>query len=279
MSEKDKIRHPEVDLKKHLPIKEYGLLQVWEWPDGTTVYMNLEKGKETLRMAHSSGWYKEVTGAGSTVEASPNNHVTYSKGGVTVTFDNNSDTKSDGHVRMSVNHDTHIEVKKNASIAVAGHADVVGVGHVKVAATDIYLGSTEGSIVLNAARDIEMKATGGRILAQAKNVVQITSESADIHMEAPENIVMNSGKSNITLANKNVTEKAQGSIGNKADGNVSYKGRSFYGQGESEMHLKSGKVKLGGGDLVEAVSGANLATPPWVAGGGPPEDAPEIDEG
>lgn len=47
---------------------------------------------------------------------------------------------------------------------------------------------------------------------------------------------------------------------------------------DEELHLKGKKVKLGGGDSVDAVSGINQATPPWVSGGGPPSD-PDGTEG
>jgi hypothetical protein len=49
---------------------------------------------------------------------------------------------------------------------------------------------------------------------------------------------------------------------------------------DGELHLKGGDtVKIGGGGKVEAVSGSNLATPPWVSGGSAPSDPDGMSEG
>lgn len=208
---KEKVRWPEPEItrNKHIPTKEYGLLKVFEWPDGTVIHINTRKGEENLRVHHASGSYDEYTSNGVRLNMSSNNSVSYSKGGVTLTYDGNSDTKGPGHARLSLDHDAHIEVKKSASIAVAGTAEVVSVGHVKVAATDLYLGTTKGSIVLNSARDIEIKAAG-RVLAHADQAVQITSKSGDVHVEAGDDtIVKSKGKTEIT-AGSNVKLEAKG---------------------------------------------------------------------
>jgi hypothetical protein len=220
LSDTEKIRHPEPQLTrdKHIPVKEYGLLKVWEWPDGTVIHLNTKKGEETMRIYHSSGSYEEYTGEGNRVSFGSNNHLQYTKGGVTVTFDNSVDQKGSGHTRLSIDHDSHIEVKKNASIAVAGTADVVSIGAVKVAATDIYIGSTKGSIVLNAARDIEMKA-GSRIFGDAGASIQLTAKG-DIHSESEADIVNVSGGDTKTTAQGNISENATGDIKNDAKGDI-----------------------------------------------------------
>lgn len=153
-----------------------------QWPDGTTISYNPEGGKETLIVKHSSGSYFEFRGTGSVVNFSSNNHLTYQKGGMTLSVDNNGDIKMSGHGRINVDHDAHIEVAKNASVAVNGMADIHSKGHVKFSAADILL-STKGSIVLASGRDIELKADKGRILQHSAGANQLTTDSGDFHIE------------------------------------------------------------------------------------------------
>lgn len=277
MADTEKIRHPEPQItrEKNIPTKEYGLLKVWEWPDGTVVHINTEKGKESMRVYHSSGTYDEYTGKGNRIHFSSNNELRYQKGGVTVTFDNNMDTKGSGHSRLSIDHDTHIEVKKNASIAVAGTADIVSVGHVKVAATDIYLGATKGSIVLNAARDIEIKA-GSRVMVDSGAATQITA-NGDIHIETQQDAVIKAQQNISNKAQSNFTVDAQSDVGINAKGKLSAKsGSDAFVEASSGLNLKGSDVKVGGGSKVEVNSGSNLATPPWVSGGSAPSGAPQV---
>src|SRR5438270_7811580 len=113
-------RFPEGELtaKKMVPVKEVGLLKVMEWPDGTIIHLNTKKGEENMRIYHSSGNYSEYRTDGTVMHFGSNNGISYSKGGVTITYDNNMDTKGMGHSRLSVSTDTHIEVAKNASIVI-----------------------------------------------------------------------------------------------------------------------------------------------------------------
>ncbi|KRQ99276.1 phage baseplate assembly protein V [Bradyrhizobium valentinum] len=56
-------------------------------------------------------------------------------------------------------------------------------------------------------------------------------------------------------------------------------GEAIY-QDASNVHIKGSEaVKIGGGGAVHVVSGANLATPPWVDGGEEPEEAPSDVDG
>lgn len=222
MSEDNK-RHPEPELtgKKIIPTKEYGLLKSIELPDGTVISINLKKGEENMRVYHSSGSYHEFRTDGTHIHFSSNNIVQYQKGGATITWDNNHDVKGDGHARISINHDAHIEVAKNASIAVNGRGDVHSTGHIKLSAADIQLSTTEGSLVFAAERDIEFLAKGGRVLMHSKNATQITTDDGDIHLESGADIIENAPKGNIAeTAQGNISENAQGDILPTAQGKI-----------------------------------------------------------
>lgn len=295
-------KHPEPEhtRKKHIPLKEYGLMKTWEWPDGTIITLNTKKGEECMRIHHSSGVYHEFTSEGTQVSFQSNNSLQYAKNGMTVTMDASSDTKAAGHMRIAFDHDSHVEFKKNASIVVGGHADIASLGHLKMAAKgNIYLGADKGKIVLNGGKGVEIKGEEGRVMIEAaKGVLYLHSKEGDVHTEAKENIIESSGKSNVTIANENITEQAKQSIGYVADENISQHAKgSFYVQADADVEIKGGMVKMGGGNevdiqasdvkiggggMVEVVSGTNLVNPPWVSGGSPPsepDDAPEVSGG
>lgn len=185
-----KFPEPELTAKKMVPTKEFGLLKVAEWPDGTVIHLNTKKGEENLRIYHSSGSLSEFRSDGTHVSFTSNNGITYSKGGITVSYDHSGDSKAAGHARISLGHDAHIEVAKNANIVVNGRADVHSTGHLKLSAADLQLSTSEGSLVFASARDIEFKADS-RVLMHSKAVTQITSD-ADVHIESGEDTVIKS---------------------------------------------------------------------------------------
>jgi len=232
------------DEKIRLPKYEYGTQEYknthkhWTWPDGTSIFINPEGESETLSVHHSSGGYFEFRSNGTSVQVSPNNHVMYQKGGLTMSVDNNGDVKMSGHGRINIDTDGHFEVAKNASIAVNGMAEIFSKGHVKFAAADISLASTKGSIVLHAARDVEIKASKGRVLSHSAGAMQLTTDSGDIHMEAGGKIVSKSKSDNVTDSGGKITEKGtelkstiSGSVLFQADGVITTKGSQTDVQG------------------------------------------------
>lgn len=73
-----------------------------------------------------------------------------------------------------------------------------------------------------------------------------------------------------------ITFKVGGSTIVMEDGAIHIKSDAIHIEAGDTLHLKGAtSVKIGGGGKIEAVSGTNLATPPWVSGGGPPEGAEE----
>ena len=152
-------------------------------------------------------------------DCNSSHHMFYQKGGLTLSVDNNGDVKMAGHGRVNIDTDAHIEVAKDASIVVNGQAEIVGRGHVKFAAADISLQSTQGSIVLNAARDIEIRADKGRIFQHSSGVNQLTTDSGDFHVEVAGDIVAKATNIN-RIAQKDITESAQGNIIESAQSDI-----------------------------------------------------------
>lgn len=240
---------------KRLPKYQYGDQEYknthkhWQWPDGTSIHYNPEEGSETLVIHHSSGSYFEFRGTGTTVQFSPNNHVMYQKGGMTMSVDNNGDIKFSGHGRVNIDHDAHIEVAKNASIAVNGMAEVHSKGHVKFSAADIYLGTTQGSIVLASARDIEIKADKGRILQHSAGVNQLTTDSGDFHTEVGGKINLKAKDDINSETDKDISEKAGGKIIEKASDDITTEteGGEIKITAKKEITTKGKETRLQGG--------------------------------
>lgn len=245
----DNKKHPEPELtrKQHVPLKEFGLLKVFEFPDGTVISLNTKKGEENLRVYHSSGSYHEFTSDGTSVNFSSNNGITYGKGGMSVTFDNSSDSKAAGHMRVSFDHDAHVEFKKNASIVIGGKGSIASLGELKVAAQgNMYLGTAKGKVVISGGKGVEIKGEAGRVMIEAtKGVCYIHSKEGDVHLQAGADIVQASDGDNVTQAGGNVSEQAQGGVSVNAGQNVDIEAQEAvitYGQSSGTKVQKGGPV-------------------------------------
>lgn len=260
MSDDQNKKHPEPEhtRKKHIPLKEFGLFKTFEWPDGTVITINTKKGEECMRIHHSSGVYHEFTSEGTHVQFNSNNAVTYSKGGMTVTYDNSGDSKAAGHMRVSFDHDSHVEFKKNASIVVGGKTNIASLGDLKVAAKgNLYLGSGQGKVVINGGKGIEMKGENGRVMIEAaKGVLYLHSKEGDVHLEAGQDVVQNSGQDNIVVAQGKVSEQAKGNIEENAQNQIVNK------SGGDSKYDSDGIIQVGqSADLVVIKPGGQQVSP------------------
>jgi uncharacterized protein (DUF2345 family) len=223
MADDQNKKHPEPEItrKKHIPQKEYGLIKIIEFPDGSSWHINTKKGEENFRHYHSSGAYDEITSEGTRISFTANNGVSYAKNGMTITADASSDSKAGGHMRISFDHDSHVEFKKNASIVVGGAADIASLGHLKVAAKgNMYLGTDQGKVVISGGKGIEMNGNDGRIMMEAQGVIYAHSKGGDIHLEAAKSVVSNAGENIEGTAQQNISENASGNITENAKGDI-----------------------------------------------------------
>lgn len=236
-------KHPEPELtaKGVVPLQEYGLLKTFEWPDGTVITINTKQGQENMRIHHSSGVYHEFTSEGTHVQFASNNSISYSKGGMTVTYDNSGDSKGAGHMRVNFDHDAHVTFQKNASIVVGKSTSIAGLGELKVAAKgDLYLGSGQGKVVINGGKGIEMKGEQGRVMIEAgAGVVYLHSATGDVHLEAAQDVVSQSGQDNVVNAQGNGKRTIQGS---------------------ETVNIQGSMTKQVGGSRSDSVSGSWAAT-------------------
>lgn len=256
----DNRKHPEPELtrKGHLPLKEFGLLKVVEFPDGTVISINTKKGEENLRVYHSSGSYHEFTSDGSHVNMASNNQINYGKGGVSVTFDNNSDSKAAGHMRIAFDHDAHVEFKKNASMVIGGKADIAALGELKLAAQgNMYLGTAKGKVIISGGKGVEIKGEGGRVMIEAtKGVCYIHSKEGDVHLQAGQDIVQVSDQDNLVQAGGKVQEQSKGENITQTEQSIKEDATSTI-----EMHANGGDISItadGGAIDTYAAEGTKL---------------------
>lgn len=209
--------------------------KIYQTPDGRVVVHSVRQDVEGILEFQADGSYKVHSNTGSIVEFAANNHLMYQKGGFTMTVDNNGDIRMAGHGRINIDHDAHIEVAKNASIAVNGMTDIHSTGHVKITAADFYFGATKGSIVFNSARDMEFTATKGRMTFHSSGVQTHTTDSGDFHVNTAGVLDLNSGMDTTVNAQGNMTLDTKQSMTSKSvqDNTVSAKGsvKTFSDQG------------------------------------------------
>lgn len=249
MADSGTIRHPEPQLTADniIPTQNYGLLKAISYPDGTQIHINLEQGKENFRIFHSSGTYLEIRNDGSMIHHVANNITSYHKGGMSLTMDNNGDVKLDGHMRVALGEDCHVEAGKNLSMVVNGRFELAATGHVKISGADVSISTLGGSVAIAADRDIEMLASEGRILAQSAAVQQYTSVGGDIFIGAGGDVQVN--------AQGNINQEAQSAVSVKADGGA------ITAQAAGAMSLKaSGDITTQG--ATTKLQGGGASSPP-----------------
>lgn len=253
MTEKEAKRAPDIQYTKQEYKNNHKIMQ---WPDGTVIVYNPESNNETLTIYHSSGSYHEFRGTGSMVTFASNNHLMYQKGGLTMSVDNNGDIKLMGHTRLNIDGDLHAEVAKNASLVINGMSEVVSRGHLKFAAADIELATTQGSIVINAARDVEVKADKGRILQHSSGVNQVTTDAGDFHVEVAGDI-LNKAQNIYSNAQQSIIEKAT-NINEQASQNIK-------NTAQQTATIEGG----GGAHYYVAPAGVLIVSEPPITGGNP----------
>lgn len=77
-------------------------------------------GHERIRLAHRAGTYFEISEDGRKVELVAGNDYKYTKGGLTLTVDNNGDIKIGGLFRLVIGGDAHLEINGNVTTSIGG---------------------------------------------------------------------------------------------------------------------------------------------------------------
>lgn len=200
--------------------------KIWQKPDGTVIVHSIRAGVEGKLHFKADGSFGYTSNTGSTVNFHANNQIDYAKGGITISVDNHFDVKISGHNRISIDTDAHIEVAKNASIAINGDTEVYSTGHLKMIGADVYIGSTKGSVVINGARDIEVTATQGRITHHSSGVQTFTTTSGDFHVDTAGMVDLNSQLDSTITAQGNVTTTSQSATNINAQGSLTTNSQS-----------------------------------------------------
>jgi hypothetical protein len=230
--------------------------KISQYPDGRILVHSVRNGVEGHLEFHSDGSYKYTSNSGTTVNFHSNNSVHYSKGGHTLTLDNNGDVKLMGHNRVNFDHDSHGETAKNNSGVTNGMTEMHFTRHLKITAADVYIGSTKGSVVMNAARDMEMTATKGRMTQHSSGVHTVTTDKGDFHVATGgqgEVDINSGGNSSITSKGSVNTTGAQGTnIADTSNITVNAKGNIENKAGGTNT------MSADGGNVLKSSSGTNI---------------------
>lgn len=132
---------------------------------GHEVHYDDTPGRRRIRVAHGGGSYMEMSENGRRVDVTVGNHHMYSKGGVTITTDGNVDTKSKGHMRLSVGAGCHIEVTGDATIGVGGDVILNAMGNLRIGCNNLYIGA-RGSGEFNITGKLTVKAGSADIVSE-----------------------------------------------------------------------------------------------------------------
>lgn len=178
---------PKGRLNKTTAKGKYPYVQTWLTESGHEMTFDNTPGNRRIRIAHGkSGTYMEISENGKMVTHVTGNRQDKTKGGVTLTVDENNDVKIHGHQRILTGGGSHIETKGDAAITVGGDSMSVVMGNQNSAvAGDAYTGvkgnmkmNVGGNMAMEVAGDIGIKA-GGSVTTESGG--NNTTKAPQIH--------------------------------------------------------------------------------------------------
>lgn len=222
-------------------------------------------GKERIRESHKSGTYREISHDGKLVTVAVGNQIDYAKEGKTTTVDKNHDEKIGGASRVSITGSQHKEIKGDQTSAVDGDSKImVGKDMVSAVKGDMTTG-VKGKTTLKMGDNMKLKmdkevhTIADKVALHEYGAEVTTTAESDMIIKSKTSITIQVGGSRIVI---------------KPD-HISIVADTIYVDAEGILNLKGQNVKIGGGSEVNAQSGSNKATPPWVSGGVAPDEAPD----
>lgn len=129
---------------------------------GHEVHLDDTPGNRRIRIAHASGTYEEISEDGRRVRVTVGNNHDYTKGGSTVTSDGNSDTRINGHSRISGTGGIHSEIAGDITLGAGKDIVVYSGAKIKIGGATVYIG---------ASGDVEINAEGGTLSLLGKKVI------------------------------------------------------------------------------------------------------------
>jgi hypothetical protein len=156
---------------------ESGHVSVWCDTSGATYILH----------AHQSGSYQLFSHDGKRVEFAVGDYQQYAKQGMSLTVDENMDTKIHGHQRIIVGGGSFVEVKGDAGVGVLGDTTLVCGGNMNADADNIYLGA-RGNLNLNVKGNMSTKVEGNQTTEVSG---ETTHTTADDHTIVASKIKMN----------------------------------------------------------------------------------------
>ena len=140
---------------------------VWQYANGTKFIIDTDT--DNVQVYHPSGSSVVFYPDGSVVQMAVGQNVQYTKGGTTLTVDENGDLVVKGHNSVKVQGGGHFEVSGDAGIVVGGKTALVGLGDLGVTAKGNLGIYTDGSLMVNAKSGMTFKTDGSTQFDSAQN--------------------------------------------------------------------------------------------------------------
>lgn len=147
--------------QKELEESKYPLNYVTQFDGGHRLVVSNERGKEFIRLMHPSGSYQEIQPDGKMVSFTNGESKSYTKGGMTVTVDENGDFNIVGHSKAQVSGGMHMEIAGDMGGAIAGNIALAGMGNAGFSVKGNMYMATDGAFNIHVTGAANIKADGG----------------------------------------------------------------------------------------------------------------------
>jgi len=244
-------RHPDSTYAAKYP---FNWVEKYEWGE---IHHDATPGNARIRVGHSSGSHMEMSADGKTVTMHTGHSSEYTKGGTTVTVDQNSDTKQSGHVRVSTSGDAHVEAKGDMSTVVHGNmTSHIGGDSISSSGGDTVQASKGGLI-----------QTSGKGSSHKMDGDQQWSIKGNYTLQVGGNVLINAGGSITTQSGSSTTIVAGSTLNTQSGDDTNQKmGAKWEVHTGDDIDLIGGGTSTLKGKDKTIIQGVKNALPPTIFG-------------
>lgn len=174
----DKNKFPKQDAEP----SEYPREIVFKTSGGITFTCGNKEGKEYLTISHPSGSSTTYHPDGTVTNVNQGGITSYSKGGGSVTFDENLQMTITGHVKFSAGGGAVMEVKGDLGLVVAGSVKLGVMENLAISGKNVFIGAT-GKFNIESKGDLTVSSRG-EAKVESQGTMKIGS-AAGIENQAP----------------------------------------------------------------------------------------------
>ena len=182
---------------QHPPESEYPKEIVHQFAGGQKVVIGTQIGRQTLQVYNADGSSVVFYPDGSIVQMCVGKNVQYTKGGITLTIDENGDIVLKGHTSIKTQGGGHIEFSGDGGIILGGNTAIVGLGNLGITAKGNLGLYVDGHLMINAKQGMTFKTDSGS--TQFDSAQNHNINAKQISTNATETIAMVSQDMNVNI--------------------------------------------------------------------------------